>query len=514
MLIGRSSMSISTVSEGLVRVRVRGIYATALTKLLLDRGFLIVQASNVIATRFSIPQLKTPADVTVKDTDNNRNRLLVIGYPAKVDAVVQALRETLKYSIYWSSRIGLHATVRAEIIGQHNKKCFAKLDDVLIEITEFEECEEGKVTTISIVKTPIFEGEYARGVPGARIVGDYAIVYRGMSAPKISFSEHIRSLNRRAQLSVISEEALKNGISVHWRSSANHGSEEELRTHLRDLINKLYDLEKRLVDAPPGVYEHGEKLVIIDVSLSDKRVMDNLRGMIVPTIDYHHSIKANFQYEHESMLVDYAEKALAHGASKQALIKALFETIIERLIARKRIVIEHVKLDGTVLEIGPAEAVSISMGEEKGNSCCIEARLRRIVRSSGVYDGLGVEKEPGDIIETIVNTCDWKIIHSYYSRSGELKGRYININTPPEPTPRGFRYIDLEVDIVEVDNEKRIIDENELKKQYLQGRVTLSMIEKVADEIASITKKDKNEILQKLVESDESNPQNPTPHFK
>ena len=503
-------MSTSTISEGLVRVRVRGIYATALTKLFLDKGFLIVQASNIIATRFSIPQLKAPADVTVKDTDN-RNRLLVIGYPAKVDVVIQALRETLKYSIYWSSRLGLQATIRAEIIGQRGKKCFAKLNDVLIEVTGFEVCEEGKIVTLSIVKTPIFEGEYARGVPGARVVGDYAIVYRGTSSPKISFSEHIRSLNRRAQLSVISEEALRNGISVHWRSSASHGSEEELRTHLRELINKLYDLEKKLADAPPGIYEHGEKLVIIDVSSPDKKIMDDIRGMVIPTIDYHHSIKANFQDEHESVLVDYAEKAIAHGAPKQPLVKALFETIMERLSARKRIIIEHVKLNGTVLEIGPAEVISVNITEEKENSCCcIEARLRRVVRSSGIYDGLGVEKEPGDVIETVVNTCDWKTIHSYYSHSGELKGRYININTPPELTPYGLRYIDLEVDVVEVNNEKRVIDENELKRHYLQGRVTRSMIEKIAEEIASITKENKDEVLRKLIESDESNPQNPT----
>jgi len=501
-------MNTGNVSEGLVRVRVRGIYATALTKLFLDKGFLIVQASNIIASRFAIPQLKAPADVTVKDADD-RNRLLVIGYPAKVDVVVQALRETLKYSIYWSSRLGLHATVRAEIIGKRNGKCFAKLDDVLIEVVEVEACEEGKTVTLSIVKAPIFEGEYARGIPGARVVGDYAIVYRSISTPKVSFSEHIRSLNRRAQLSVISEEALKNGVSVHWRSSANHGGEEELRMHLRGLINKLYELEKKLVDAPPGVYEHGEKLVIIDVSLPDKKIMDGIRGMVTPTIDYHHSIKANFQDEYESIIVDYAEKAIAYGAPKQPLTKALSETIIERLNARKRIVIKHVKLDGTMLEIGPAEIVSLNIVDNE-NSCCVEARLRRIVRSSGIYDGLGVEKEPGDVIETVISTCDWKIVHSYYSRSGELKGKYININTPPELTPYGFRYIDLEVDVVEVGNEKRIIDEDKLKKHYLQGKITRSTIEKIAEEIALIVKKDKNEVLRKLIEDVESNPQNPT----
>lgn len=50
-----------------MRVRIRGIYATALTYLFLKNGFEIVQQTPQIAERFFMDIIRSPADVTVKD---------------------------------------------------------------------------------------------------------------------------------------------------------------------------------------------------------------------------------------------------------------------------------------------------------------------------------------------------------------------------------------------------------------------------------------------------------------
>jgi len=51
----------------MVKVRLRGVYATALTRLLLDEGFEIVQLSPEAQQRFSLGEKPYPYDVTVHD---------------------------------------------------------------------------------------------------------------------------------------------------------------------------------------------------------------------------------------------------------------------------------------------------------------------------------------------------------------------------------------------------------------------------------------------------------------
>lgn len=50
-----------------VRVKIRGIYATALTGLLLKRGFEIVSPSEVIRARFGLPESPGPEEVLIVD---------------------------------------------------------------------------------------------------------------------------------------------------------------------------------------------------------------------------------------------------------------------------------------------------------------------------------------------------------------------------------------------------------------------------------------------------------------
>ena len=99
--------------------------------------------------------------------------------------------------------------------------------------------------------------------------------------------------------------------------------------------------------------------------------------------------------------------------------------------------------------------------------------LKRSVRSPGVYDGLEIRKEPGDTIETVVDTSKWTIIHRYYSQTGELKGVYVNINTPPEIVPSRIRYLDLSVDVIKRPGEPpRIIDLEEFAEAVKNGTIT------------------------------------------
>ncbi|MFX0107311.1 MAG: DUF402 domain-containing protein, partial [Candidatus Hodarchaeota archaeon] len=73
----------------------------------------------------------------------------------------------------------------------------------------------------------------------------------------------------------------------------------------------------------------------------------------------------------------------------------------------------------------------------------------------------------------------------YFSKSNDLKGTYININTGVELYPSDgngpgrIRYVDLEIDVIKTpsDEEVRIIDQHLLKRAVQRGFITKTMAE-------------------------------------
>jgi hypothetical protein len=114
---------------------------------------------------------------------------------------------------------------------------------------------------------------------------------------------------------------------------------------------------------------------------------------------------------------------------------------VEALKVGAPLAIEHVKLDGRVQILGQGRVTRLSPAEEL-------VELEREIKSPGLYDGLGVAKEPGDRAVTEFVPGRWWYKTRYLSPSGELKGEYYNINTPIEIYPDRIRYVDLELDLV------------------------------------------------------------------
>jgi len=458
-----------------LRVRIRGIYATALTQLALEEGWQVVQASAVIADRFGLPQLDVPPDATLKAGDREPSELVVIGYTWATERILEALRRRLPYGFYWVSRLPLHATVVARSLGG----CRAEVAGAEAEVAADRCPGEGEYLVAGVVRPGVKPGETPRLSPGARVLGDYAILYEA-EKPRVTVSEHVRNPARRAELIALAADYAARGLGVHWRSSSRAAPREALERELRSLEERLGEAKKQAAEmatrGETGVVTTGETVAVIRLSRPDKEILDELRSKTTPTMPWHHAVKSTAP--HMGQIVDYAEKLPQHGVEPGKLRLALLDYLAEKLNAAKTIKIIHVKPDATVLELGPAHVLSATREGDK-----LLITLERRVRSHGVYDGLGVDKEPGDRIVTEIDTSTWVVKHTYYSPDGERKGTYYNINTPPEVTDTAIIYLDLEVDVVKKPGEKpRIIDEDKLREALEKDIITETLYKKALEE--------------------------------
>jgi Ribonuclease G/E len=104
--------------------------------------------------------------------------------------------------------------------------------------------------------------------------------------------------------------------------------------------------------------------------------------------------------------------------------------------------------------------------------------VERTIASSGVYDGLGVDREAGDTATSSFEEGRWWYPTVYRSEAGDVKGTYVNVCTPVECFPRTVAYVDLHVDVVKVDGEIRRVDDDDLDRAVENGTVPAALAEK------------------------------------
>lgn len=457
------------------RVRVRGIYATALTSLMLEEGFLVVQASKPIRDRFGLPENNAPADVTVKSDDRRPDELLVIGMPGAADAVFDALRRRLGQALFRVSPLGLYATVGFRVSGKMGDRCIVELPGDVAGFLEPCRLVEGDVGVGMVVGAPIVRGEKARLSPRTGLVGNYLVMSR--DGGRVTFSEHIRSAERRATLLAISSRYTRHGFSIHWRSNAGVGDLSDIEEEAGRLAERLEELEAELREPDVKVYGEGERIGLVGLPQPAKRVLDELRSRHAPTVPGHHEFKAGGG--ELSLLVDFGERLVARGFDAYVVSRTIVEHVVESLSRQRRVGIIHCKAWGGYLRLTPGRVESVvPVGEG------FRLTIRRTMRGGGEYDGLGVEKTPGDYDLMVVETGSWHIVHRYYDAEGNLKGEYININTPPELTVDAVRYYDLLVDVVRrPDGTVEVVDLDELEEARRDGVVPEALYERALREV-------------------------------
>jgi len=465
-----------------VRVRVRGIYATALTKMLVDRGFTVVQASRVIRDRFKSEFSTEAADVTIKDVEEDPSTIMVIGYPKHVQLVLDAILPELKYYILWRSKIGLYSIVKGKVINRNDNECIVELPHGVKGVLRNCNFDVGSSVVCSVVRTAIKDYEHAILSDKIRVVGDYAIMIHNDN--RISVSEHIRNHGKISLLLMLAQKYQREGYGVHWRSSSGYAPIDTLSKELEILKNKLDSIIKNLGQYPtPSIIEEGEQLAFVTLTRPAKEMLDNIRSKVIATIHGHHMFKSVDR--NLSNYVDLLEYLVSRNrANPEDTGKGLLEYCIEQLKSKDRIEIIHIKPDGTKIRLTPGVIDSIEYLDND-----IKIVVKRVFRKPGVYDGLQVAKELGDYDLMEIRYNSWLIIHNYYSKEGKLKGTYININTPPELSTTRIVYHDLILDVVKKPEEEeyKLLDVDEfidvIKRNIISKDIASKIVEEVKEKI-------------------------------
>ncbi|HIP88437.1 MAG TPA: ribonuclease E/G [Thermococcus paralvinellae] len=447
-----------------VSVRIRGIYSTALTKLLLDRGFKISQPSQKIAERLNLEKTYSEFDIDIYDK-KDRQGVVLVG--TNVEEVKKVFEQEFIDVFFRKMPYQLYGIYKGIVVKRDEQYVYVDIGSAIgtVMIEELPDATEGDEVLVQVKKHNI--------LPHLSILltipGDYAVLIPKPIGTQrhVKISRKIRDPEERERLRILGLSIDVGDWGILWRTAAAY---KDWNT-LRDELIKLSKLADKLKDADnysaPAKIINGRNIYEVEFGGGTRKKLDSIRNEVLPTIEGHHQFKA---YDPEfSFAVEIAEAILAKIPSQRIKVRKGF---IEALINNKGpkigwlFTLEHIKPDGQKVKIGPGEVLEVSTDP-------LKVKIKRNLKPGKVYDGLDIPIEYGDYAITEIEEGKWWYKHSYYDRDGNLKGEYYNINTPIEIYPDRARYIDLEVDIVKwPDGKKEIIDKDDLKRHYEDGIIS------------------------------------------
>ncbi len=447
-----------------VSVRIRGIYSTALTKLLLDRGFKIAQPSQKIAERLGIEETYDEFNVDIYDKKDHHGVILT---GEAVEEVKKVFEEEFIDVVFRRLPYQLYGIYRGLVVKRDEKYVYVDIGSAIgtIPIEEGKRLQEGDEVLVQVKKHNLLP----HLSPTLTVPGDYAVLIPKPpgSQRHVKISRKIKESSERERLRILGLSIDLGEWGILWRTAAAY---KDWNT-LRDEIVRLSKLAEKLKNAdsysaPEQIIE-GRNIYEVEFGGGAKKKLDEIRNRVVPTIDGHHQLKA---YDLEfSFAVEIAEGILAEVPSQRAKVNQGFWNVLLNQKGPKKgwlFFLEHGKPDGQKFKLGPGEVMEVSMNP-------LRITLKRHLKPGKVYDGLDVPIEFGDYAVTEIEAGRWWFVHRYYNKDGNLKGEYYNINTPVEIYPDRARYIDLEVDIVKwPDGKKEIIDKDKLREHYEDGIIT------------------------------------------
>jgi len=474
------------------RVRVRGIYATALTATLLDAGHEVVDASPPIRRRFDAAFPRAPPDIRI-ETSADRQGVGASGEPAAVDAVRGLLTDAGRDAFAWADPTPPGAVLDGEVTETLGGGTVVALNadpagapgsvegylpygsvDARVETGDPVRVQVRESAAPWTDRRPELSGEL-------RVGGDLVALEPGSGTRvDVRSDEAARELSGMVELLGLEP---PDGWQAVWQPPAVDADTEALTAGLDDAVDDAEGLHRaattgdgseaglgvlndrsRLHDAPVATPNAG---VWVWFGRESRFELDDARREVTATMPGHHRLKAG--PDDASVGVDLAE-ALCEPDPDAAFP---FGVVTDALgpAAGDALRIDHGKPDGRLITLGEGTVT----GVEADGSVTVE----REMTAGGTYDALNVPREAGDIAETSLKEGRWWYPTTYRGRDGTVRGTYVNVCTPVEVFPDAARYVDLHVDVVKrPDGEIERVDDDELAASVAAGHTPEPVAEK------------------------------------
>ncbi|WP_254279874.1 DUF402 domain-containing protein [Haloarcula marina] len=457
-------------------VRIRGIYATALTRLLTDAGMDVVQASGPIEDRFESEFPVERAGATVATTDD-RQGVGVSGDSDTVEAVVDCLTDLGRDTLSWADPLPEGAVYDGEVTETLGSGAVVDCGDgegFLPYRNADERVETGDRVRVQVVagSAPWTDG---------RPVLDTTLAVRGEVLTLERGGSNAATAGGPAMLDVIAADP-RDGWGVSWERASDDASFDALADALEAANDRAANLDADLddesaTDAPARRHDGGAT-VWVWFGRESRFALDGHRRAVTATMQGHHRVKAGSNAA--SAAVDYVE-ALCDDPTPSGDADFPFAVTARQFgpVEGGSLTLGHGKPDGRLITLGRADVQSVDVD----GSVTVE----REMSGGGEYDGLGVPKEAGDVAETKLKEGRWWYPTVYRDRDGKRKGTYVNVCTPVEIFPDTARYVDLHVDVLKyADGTVERVDDDELDAAEARGDVPEALADRARSVAAAV----------------------------
>lgn len=472
------------------RLRIRGIYATALTHRFHDAGWEIVAASPPIQRRFDQEFSTGSFDAAIEMTAD-RQGIGIHGDSDAVDAAASLLADLALDTFCWTDPTPPGAVFDGQITATRRNGAIVDLGETegYLPFNNVDNhVDSGDSLRLQVRESPPPWLD-DRPLLGSQLRAETGLVSLLPEAgePTVDTAD-AAAARELAGMTELLDVSIPDGWRIRWHHDATEVSMDALEAALSRAVDQTNSLPVDS-DAADGNNDTTDS----DTDAADSKTptndtqplaaptagrfcwfgrntrfaLDDDRREVTTTLAGHHRIKAGC--ETASAGVDFAE---ALCATDDATGEFPFDLVTDSFgpTVGDSVEIHHGKPDGRCFSLG-----SGTVTERDSESITVTRELS----GGGSYDGLGVQRSDGDTATTTFKEGRWWYPTVYRSRDEELIGTYVNICTPVECFPEAVRYIDLHVDVLKhADGTVERVDDAELDAAVDAGDIRHPLAEK------------------------------------